>query len=586
MIVLIWRNTIFFSAKSKKKKKFKAQILCACKKDCATQVDVVRQREIFDNFSNLTTWSAQTRFIRTLVMRYATKRTLNPVLNLKPRKYYSEYMIKQENGDYSRVCSHFLSNLLQVTKVRIFRAIKSTVTNPNAVDRRGRLSARKVKMADIEIVKRFVEKFPQFEIAKLGMPRTTTQCLHPQLNMRKLYAEYSSERADNEETILAESTFRKIVNKNCGISFFTRSSQCKKCATHKKKLQPQILSTEHREKLLSVQHAHLQKAQLIKDDLADTVEQAMDLTEHTEIFTFDIQRALETPRFAVSGQAYSKKPMWLFNVCIFDEIRQKSHFYIWPEYIAKRGPEEIASVLIRHMLAQIPKETKKIVLFSSGKQRNIKMVLMLKKFFDMWPNDELKSIEQRFFLKGHTFNSCTRSFNLIERNAKKVGNIYTPFNWKNVIESAKSSEPKFVVQEMQRQQFYTCKPIEELLSSTKKSSDGSYIDWANIWLMAYEKNNPFKVMACNFEEKENMKIIMLCKKVPVYAFTNTNLLPKYSDADTLLSLDKFNDLQSILSQVPEQHHDFYKELPHNELTGVKDYGLYLEDTDEEHEEEI
>lgn len=84
--------------------------------------------------------------------------------------------------------------------------------------------------------------------------------------------------------------------------------------------------------------------------------------------------------------------------------------------MASRGAQEIASCLKFHIENNIPGETENIILYSDGcsvQNRNIKMVMMLKKL--LLTNHNLKGITQTFFVSGHSYNSCDRSFGLIEK---------------------------------------------------------------------------------------------------------------------------------------------------------------------------
>lgn len=85
---------------------------------------------------------------------------------------------------------------------------------------------------------------------------------------------------------------------------------------------------------------------------------------------------------------------------------------------------------------------------------------MIKKMLDSWPSPELQSIEQRFFVSGHSYNSCDRSFGLIERQKKITESIFVPQHWVNIISQAMKKDPKFTVIEMNREDFFF--PIDRL----------------------------------------------------------------------------------------------------------------------------
>lgn len=88
----------------------------------------------------------------------------------------------------------------------------------------------------------------------------------------------------------------------------------------------------------------------------------------------------------------------------------------------------------------IPIDTQNIVFRSDacgGQNRNIKMALMLKKFLSMSHHPELTSIEQNFYVSGHSYNRCDRSFGLIEKQKQVTENIFVQEHWINVIKQAR-----------------------------------------------------------------------------------------------------------------------------------------------------
>lgn len=146
--------------------------------------------------------------------------------------------------------------------------------------------------------------------------------------------------------------------------------------------------------------------------------------------------------------------------------------YVWSENVASRGSQEIGSCLIRHLNGHLPKETKNLVLYSDscgGQNRNIKLALMLKKFLST--HITLDSIEQNFFVSGHSFNSCDRPFAVIENAKKKSKAIYTPDQWISLIECAKINEPKFLVTKMSSGDFLSTSELEKLITNRKVDED-------------------------------------------------------------------------------------------------------------------
>lgn len=81
------------------------------------------------------------------------------------------------------------------------------------------------------------------------------------------------------------------------------------------------------------------------------------------------------------------------------------------------------------------------------------MALMLKRILSS--HQSLNCIEQKFFLSGHSYNSCDRSFAIIEQAKKMATELYVPDHWIDLIKDAKKSEPKFIVIKMEGKDFFS-----------------------------------------------------------------------------------------------------------------------------------
>lgn len=49
---------------------FSGQMICPCRWKCASQFDIYRQKEIFDEYYSLRSWRRKTLFLRKIVVRY------------------------------------------------------------------------------------------------------------------------------------------------------------------------------------------------------------------------------------------------------------------------------------------------------------------------------------------------------------------------------------------------------------------------------------------------------------------------------------------------------------------------------------
>lgn len=188
-------------------KRFHGQVNCICNRKCAEKIDILRQRDIFNKFSGLKSWSSKVKFIRAIVKAYPVKENLNPIVQLKKRKNTLNYYISDSNETQHQVCLQFVVNLLQVNRTKIFRTLNQKT------DGRGKYPHRKASLSDIQFMKSFIRKFPTFE-ACYNSSSNGVKYLHPNLNFKKMYDLYVDHCT----------LFRKRVSSN---SFFSKNIESK-----------------------------------------------------------------------------------------------------------------------------------------------------------------------------------------------------------------------------------------------------------------------------------------------------------------------------------------------------------------------
>lgn len=97
-------------------------------------------------------------------------------------------------------------------------------------------------------------------------------------------------------------------------------------------------------------------------------------------------------------------------------VSGKATLFMWPETTAKRGSEEIASILLKYLSSIDTTDQKDLVIFTEncgGQNKN-------------WQSKIFRTIEHRFLISGHTYLPCDRDFALIEKHKKYLGQIYSP----------------------------------------------------------------------------------------------------------------------------------------------------------------
>lgn len=311
---------------------------------------------------------------------------------------------------------------LQVTPGRILKAMQTLSTNPAGVEKRGKAAnPHKTKEIDIQAVRDFITSIPKYE-SHYCRASSQRKYLHHNLTKAKLYRKYKEERAFKNLSFVSGFIFRKIFIRDFNLSFKRRHTDtCRTCDEIATGLRSNLFKESAKVKLRQRMLAHKDLVYKSNARFALDVKEAKESNDEIVVLTFDLKKTLETPSLTASD-AFYKRQLWTYNLCIYDEIKKKAYMYIWSENIASRGGQEIGSCLVEHLKNHIPQNTKTVKLYSDacgGQNRNIKLTLMLKKFLhDLLPDTSLESIQQKYFVPGHSYNSCDRCFGLIEK-AKK-----------------------------------------------------------------------------------------------------------------------------------------------------------------------
>lgn len=520
-------------------------------------------------------WEQKTQFLRGNIKRQAVKTKKSkcfPLIALKNREFNQMYSLVDAKGIHQNVCRDFFMKCLQVTSGRIHLALKSISTNPTGAEKRGKgTNPRKTSEADKQVVRDFIESIPKYE-SHYGRADSQRKYLHHNLTKAKLYRKYKNEREFKNLSFVSRFIFREIFNQDFNLSFKRRHTDtCRTCDEIVTSLKSNLLTDTAKAKLRQRMLTHKDLVYKTNARFALDVKEAIESNEEVVVLTFDLQKTLETPSLTASD-AFYKRQLWTYNLCIYDEVKKKGYMYMWSENIASRGGQEIGSCFVKHLENHLPTNTKKVIGYSDscgGQNRNIKLSLMLKKFLhDLLPDSALETIEQKYFVPGHSYNSCDRCFGIIERKRKTTVDLYTPDDWVQLIKEAKTRDPKFHVTVMQENDFISSAQLEPLIINRKKNVDGDKINWFHIRNLTYHKDEPYFVDVVS-NEGTKQKIDLQKKGSDIKSLTIAET-PTLYPGGRAISIQKYNDLMQLLKYVPAEKHDFFNNLKTDDSD---DYGF-------------
>lgn len=376
------------SGKTVAAKRFHLQHSCKCSKKCSVNIDVLRQKELFDNYYKLLSWNQKTLFLRSCVKLSKPERQKAKMLPLMPLKYKEftyKYMFLDAAGVSHFVCKHFFCTCLQVTPSRMQRAIKLQNANPAAVDHRGvSAPANKTKPNDYVFLKKFIEKFPKYR-SHYRRDDTQRHYLAPNLNLTKMYGLYQVYAEFKGQRPISLYVFRHVFYTQFNLAFKKpKSDTCKECDEIACSLDSLVVTNAAKRKLEDRKAIHLTNVESTCREFKDDVLKARGSGGETQCLTFDLQKTLEVPSITTSV-AYYKRQLWVYNLCVYDESTNQAHMYVWNESVASRGAQEISSCLLDHIANHVADNCKELILWSDscpGQNKNIKITMMLKKILN------------------------------------------------------------------------------------------------------------------------------------------------------------------------------------------------------------
>lgn len=220
----------------------------------------------------------------------------------------------------------------------------------------------------------------------------------------------------------------------------------------------------------------------------------------------------------------------------------------------------MGSCIRKHILKNA-KEANHIVAYSDacgGQNRNFKQCMF---WLKLLADTEIKIIDHKFMVSGHSFLPNDRDFGQIEQYAKKIIK-YVPEDWYTIIRKCRSRKP-FVVYEMQKDDFYGSKSLEDAVIRRKKNKDNAPVAWLKIQWLHFEKNKPYKIF---YKETLNedipfdvIDLLPNNRKGAPKQFKNIALSPLY-ESSLPINDKKKKDMEELFQFIPPIHQQYFKDI--------------------------
>lgn len=300
---------------------------------------------------------------------------------------------------------------------------------------------------------------------------------------------------------------------------------------------------------------HIKKAEKAREAKNEAKAAAAGST-HRVAICFDLQKTLPTPLLTNSKVFYLRQ-LWTYNFGIHNLASGQAQMFMWHEGEASRGAQEILSCLLKFISA-LPPTVKHIDAFSdnAGGQNKNKHIIKFWNYIVLYT--QIETVDHKFLVSGHSFMECDQDFGLIEKTKRKTSFVFVPNEWMDIV--AKSSK-KFFVNKMDPNDFKSIAPLNEIMKDNVQGL--RKMQWLH-----FEKQNPCKLFFKDTLLKECPFSIVDLKKTKRVGrpaqIPSVIELPSLYQGPVKIKLPKYKNLLELLPFIPPIHHDFYRNLNHDE----------------------
>lgn len=454
---------------------------CHCSRlKCYEVIQETERKQVNSKFNQMTNYDEQNLYLGGLI-------TVSLVKQRRPRNdepehhsYSYSYKIRFIKNDSLKevpVCYKAFIAIHGITARRV-QTLQSMLTTKGGVvkDGRGKHKNRPHQLSQetvgrinehIQSLKGRRSHYSRHDSKKIYLPET--------LDIKKLHSLYNTANPNNQTSY---DSYRNIFNTKYNISFgYPRTDSCSSCDEFKAKvqsLQNQINNAKNDAVALAELQAELQKIEtehevhLRKADAfysRKRMERKLSQkNKAVEAICMDYQKNLNCPNISTNDVYYRRQlSFYLFNIHTLST--QESIFYTYDQTIAKKGSDDVTSILYNFVLHFLDKEVRHLTIFcdSCGGQ-NKNFTLFRFAYFIVHVCGRLDTLKMVFPVRGHSYMECDRNMGLINQKSY----IEVPDDWVSVIANARVKPSPFSVVKCDQSMFFSWSDFFEKLNFSQK----------------------------------------------------------------------------------------------------------------------
>ncbi|XP_071050843.1 uncharacterized protein [Onthophagus taurus] len=361
---------------------------CKCRKKCFETLKEEVRKEILRHFNLLLTEDEQNLYLCGLIslVPVATRRPRQPEESAKLRDATFFYIIRAKINDRIEevsVCRTAFMSIHGITKSKVehlVRSLKMTGIAPK--NKRGKHNTRPRKLSPevLNIIHDHIKSFPN-RSSHYGLRDSLKIYLSEDLNMKKMHKLFEEV---HPQVKISYETYRTVLERDFNISFgYPRTDTCSTCDQFMAK--KRVLLAE---KLNKRDNETKKIERLIeKIELENTVHKSQaeqfyirkkasklesKKSKEIEAICFDFSKNLPAPNLSTNDVYYKRQlSIYAFNIHILGN--SQSVFYVYPEFVGKKGSDDVASLIHHFVYNFLDEKVKSLYLFCdscTGQNKN------------------------------------------------------------------------------------------------------------------------------------------------------------------------------------------------------------------------
>ncbi|XP_072390087.1 uncharacterized protein [Diabrotica undecimpunctata] len=551
----------YINTKGKKIEPKKLGAPCGCTKQCR-QLLAGKENDIFNAFWNLGNYDKQNIYLFSTMTVIPKKRSYpKKTKGIHSSRNVSVKYRVEVNGDEIEICKKEFLAIHGISKKRIERLVhqnKEGASTPKS-DERGKHdnNNKKIPEEHCEYVRQHINLIPKYTSHYSRQKNPTKVYLDSDISISSLHHDYYLEWCrQNNFVAVTQDKYRRIFCSEFNIGFkLPKSDTCKVCDSMNVKISNEA-DIEIAKTLKIDLELHQRRAQAMQDLMKNDTEEAK-ATGNAMVISFDLQQAMPVPNLTVGAAFYLRKA-WVYNLGIHDCISGKAFMYMWPENIAKRGSDEIASILYKHFRTNRPTANKLIVYTDncSGQNKNWSLICLWQQ---LTIEGIFTSIEHKYLVVGHTRLPCDRDFAVIEKYKRhRLKQVYTPDDWYEAVRKCKRKNC-FEVIVLKQSDFFSFKELHSEITKKRHTDDKEKVNFSKISSLKFSSEQP-NIMYIKHLINEDYKAVNIGKKgMRKSILLSRDLKSKYTEPIPL-NRKKIENISQLLQFIPPAFLKFYEEI--------------------------